>query len=394
MSRLQPYQNRLESMERHDLLREPFALHSGQTPVVNKEGRELLCFASNNYLGLTEHEQVKQSARDAIDQFGTGSGAARLITGNMSVHEALEQEIAAYKQTDSAIVFGSGYATNLGTIQALAGQGDVIYYDEYNHASLIDGIRLSGAESHAYDHADPDHLRTCIDQAPDDVNRQFVITDGVFSMDGDLAPLPEIVEVCSEEEALLMVDDAHGTGVIGKRGRGTVRHFGLSQEEVPIQMGTLSKALAAQGGFIAGSETLVQFLRNRARSFVYSTAPAPGTMAAARTAIDVAREASNRRDRISDHITHLHGTLRGGGLRVLPDEPRTAIMGILVGDPERALQLSEHLEEEGLLIPAVRPPTVPRGMSRLRLTVMASHSEEQVRRAARTIRQVAGEVLS
>ena len=393
MSGLQPYENRLDSMERHDLLREPFTLHSGQTPVVNKEGDELLCFASNNYLGLTDNEQVKQSARDAVDAFGTGSGAARLITGNMSVHEALERDIAAYKRTDSAIVFGSGYATNLGTIQALAGKGDAIYYDEYNHASLIDGIRLSGADHYAYEHADPDHLRECIEQAPDDVNRQFVITDGVFSMDGDLAPLPDIVEVCSETEALLMVDDAHGTGVIGEEGQGTVRHFGLTQEEVPIQMGTLSKALGAQGGFIAGSETLVQFLRNRARSFVYSTAPAPATMAAARKAIDVAREASKQRERVDQHITHLHGTLRDAGLRVLPEQPRTAIMGILVGDPEQALEFSDRLEEEELLIPAVRPPTVPRGMSRLRLTVMATHTEQQVHRAASTIVDVAEEVL-
>ncbi len=385
MSDLSSYEHRLESMKRHNLHREPSTLHSGQTPVVEKEGRQLLCLASNNYLGLTDHPDVQAAAREAVEEFGTGSGAARLITGNFSVHEKLEEELARFKETDAAIVFGSGYATNLGTIQALAGAGDVIYYDEFNHASLIDGIRLSGAEHHAYDHASPEDLRAKIEAEGPDKNRRFIITDGVFSMDGDLAPLPELVEVSDRTDAILMVDDAHGTGVVGEHGRGTVRHFGFGQEEVPVQMGTLSKSLAAQGGFITGSDTLIQYLRNRARSFVYSTAPAPAAMAAARMALTLSEEATEERQRVSQHIRMLHGRLREAGLDVLPDDPKTAIIGIRAGNPEKAQEYSRKLEEAGLLVPAIRPPTVPRGESRLRLTVMSSHTDAQVEKAAELI---------
>jgi len=389
MTDLDRYRNKLASMQRHDLHRELRTVTSAQEPVVETDGRERVCFASNNYLGLTTHPEVQKAARQAVNSHGTGSGAARLITGNFDLHEELERTVADYKQTDAAVVFGSGYAANIGTLQALAGTGTVIYYDEYNHASLIDGVRLSGAEHHAYDHADVDHLRSLLEDTGGDALEHLVVTDGVFSMDGDLAPLPELADLCDEHDALLMVDDAHGSGVLGEEGRGTIRHLGLSADDVPVQMGTLSKALAAEGGFVAGSDTLIDYLRNRARSFIYSTAPAPPVVAAAREAIVQSRSMDEARGRIRRHVDALHDALEHTRFEVRPEEPAGAILSLVVGHPEAALEMSDRLEQEGLWIPAVRPPTVPRGMSRLRLTVMSTHTAGQVERAADTIVEVA-----
>ncbi len=385
MTTFQRLRRKIERLQKHNLLREDYTITSPQTPVVEKDGQDLICMASNNYLNLTDHPAVREAAGEALRTYGTGSGAARLITGTMPPHRDLEKAISNFKRTEETLVFGSGYATNIGTIPALAGSDTVIFWDELNHASLIDGVRLSDADNHAYDHVDLDHLRNLLETHAEDYRRTLVVTDGVFSMDGDLAPLPDLVDLVRDHDALLMVDDAHGTGVIGDEGRGTLNHYGLAPSDVDVQMGTLSKSLAAQGGFVTGREELIDYLRNHARSFIYSTAPAPSTMAAARKALEVSREADNRRQTIHTHTRRMYRKLSDAGFQLTVDEPRTPILALVIGDVEKTLDFSNRLEQKGILVPAVRPPTVPRGGSRLRISLSAGHSEEHVETASGTI---------
>ena len=369
----------LRALEQEALLREVRALGSPQEPTVTLDGQELILLASNNYLGLATDPRVVAAAAEAARRWGAGSGSARLISGGTTLHDELESRLAGLKRADAALLFSSGYLANLGSISALVGRGDAIFSDELNHASIIDGARLSQANVHVYRHADVEHLAALLKEHRG-FARRLVVTDTVFSMDGDLAPLPAIVEICEREEAILMVDEAHATGVVGPGGGGAVAYFGL-EGRVAVVMGTLSKALGSAGGYIAGSHDLIAFLRNRARAFVFDTAPPPPAVAAAIAAIDVLEREPDRPERARALAHRLATGLRDAGFDV--PEPAAAIVPVLAGTPENALALSRALREAGVLVPAIRPPSVAPGTARLRATVMATHTDEQIDAAVR-----------
>ncbi|WP_423747569.1 8-amino-7-oxononanoate synthase (plasmid) [Haladaptatus sp. SPP-AMP-3] len=339
------------------------------------DGQEHLVFAANDYLGLASDDRVQRAAARAANEVGTGAGASRLITGDTGLHHRLERNIAEGKGTERALVFSSGYAANVGTVAALA--PDVIFSDELNHASIVDGCRLADAETVVYDHCDADALGAAMDRrtrgaAPDE--RWLVVTDSVFSMDGDIAPLQRICDAAERHGAWVMVDEAHATGLYERAG-GIVQREGLA-DRVHVQLGTLSKTLAAQGGFIAGSERLVEHLLNTARSFVFSTGLAPPAVGAAREALSLAR-ASDRREQLWSHVGRLRDGLETQGYRVLGE---TQILPVLVGDSTDALALGDYLEGRGVIAPAIRPPTVPEGTSRVRVAPQATHTDEEIDR--------------
>ena len=363
----------LEALERDALMRDIRALESPQDPEVVLDGERLILLASNNYLGLATDPRVVVAAAEAALRWGAGSGSARLISGGTKLHDELEHRLAALKRTEAALLFSSGYLANLGTISALVGRGDAIFSDELNHASIIDGARLSQASVHVYRHADPEHLASLLREHRS--GRRLVVTDTVFSMDGDVAPLPAIVEACEPEDAILMVDEAHATGVVGPGGRGAVASFGL-EGRVPVVMGTLSKALGSAGGYIAGSRELVAFLRNRARAFIFDTAPPPAAVGAAIASIDVLEAEPERPEHARALAERLAKGLIDAGFDVR--EPAAAIVPVVVGDSTDALALASALRSRGVLVPAIRPPSVPRGAARLRATVMATHTDEQI----------------
>ncbi|MGG0287129.1 8-amino-7-oxononanoate synthase [Peribacillus butanolivorans] len=337
-------------------------------------GKKMMMFASNNYLGLANDRRLIEASVQATQRFGTGSTGSRLTTGNTIVHEKLEKRLAEFKQTDSAIVLNTGYMANIAALTTLVGKDDLILSDEMNHASIIDGCRLSRAETIIYRHADLLDLEMKL-QINTRYRKRIIVTDGVFSMDGDIAPLPGIVELAKRYEALVMVDDAHATGVLGKDGRGTSEHFGL-KGKIDIEMGTLSKAVGAEGGFIAGSSSLVDYVLNRARPFVFSTALSAGVVASALTAVDIIQSEPERRVRIRAMSHRLYNELTSLGYTVSGGE--TPILAIICGEPEQAMFLSKELHKHGIYAPAIRPPTVPSGTSRIRLTLMATHQEEQM----------------
>lgn len=349
----------------------------GEEPVF---GDAALVFAANNYLGLAGDERVADAAARAAHEIGTGAGASRLIVGDTPAHRSLERALAAEKSTERALAFSSGYAANAGTITAL--DPDVVFSDRLNHASIIDGVRLSGADVEVYDHCDPDALREAMAERDRTVEGEswLVVTDSVFSMDGTVAPLETLCAVTDEYGAWLMVDDAHATavhegGIVGERGLA---------DRVDIQLGTLSKALGAQGGFVAGSETLVEHLLNTARSFVFSTGLAPPAAAAAERALELAPE---RRDQLRANTERLRAGLETAGYEVWGE---SHILPVLVGDREDALALDEQLREAGVVAPAIRPPTVPEGTSRIRLAPQATHTSAEIDRVVSAF-EMAGE---
>ena len=333
-------------------------------------------FASNNYLGLTDDRRVLQAAENAARAIGTGAGASRLVTGDTGLHRALERDIADCKGTERALVFSSGYAANVGTIEALA--PDVVFSDELNHASIVDGCRVGADETVVYDHADPDDLgaklrERAADSATDAADEDWlVVTDSVFSMDGDVAPLAAICDVADEYGAWVMVDEAHATGLFGDGG-GIVQREGLA-DRVDVQLGTLSKALASQGGYVAGDEVLVEYLLNAARSFVFSTGLAPPAVGAARESLRIARE-TDRAERLWDTVETLRSGLESMGYEVRGE---TQILPVVVGERGDAVELGDRLADAGIVAPAIRPPTVPEGTSRIRVAPMATHTDEAV----------------
>jgi 8-amino-7-oxononanoate synthase len=371
-------------IEAAGLLRRVRTLESASEPEVILNGRRVLCMASNNYLGLAAHPEVVDAAADAARGYGAGSGSARLITGGNILHDELEARLAAFKGCESALLFSSGYLANLGAVSALVGRGDAVFSDELNHASIIDGCRLSRADVHVYRHADAGHLADRLaawrQAVPADA-RALVVTDSVFSMDGDIAPLPDIVSACERHGAILMVDEAHATGVVGPGGRGAVAGFGL-EGRVGVVMGTLSKSLGAAGGFIAGSADLCAFLRNRARSFIFDTALPPPTAAAALAALSIVEREPERSVRARRLAARLAAGLRSAGYNA-PD-PAAAVLPVVIGEPDAAMALSARLLDLGVLVTAIRPPTVPPGTSRLRATVMATHTDAEIDRATAT----------
>jgi 8-amino-7-oxononanoate synthase len=365
----------LESIRNKGLYRRLRKMDSAASTRVIVDGREMLMCASNNYLGLANDPRLIEAAIEAIRKYGTGSSGSRLTTGNTALHEQLEERIARFKGTEAAIVFNTGYMANVAAMTALATAGDVIFSDEWNHASLIDGCRLSKADVVIYRHADLKDLEEKLMRYRSG-KRNLIVTDGVFSMDGDIANLPGIVELAERYGAWVMVDDAHATGVLGRRGAGTVEHFDL-HGRVHIQMGTLSKAVGAEGGYIAGTRELIEYLRNCARPFIFSTALSPGVIGTALTAFDLIENEPERRARLYAIGKKVREELLQMGFRVMPGE--TPILPILIGEAERAVEFSSYLEEQGIFAPAIRPPSVPQGTSRIRLTLMATHTDEDVR---------------
>ncbi len=346
-------------------------IESAPGAVIQLEGQSLINFASNDYLGLAGEERLKQAAIAAIREYGTGSTGSRLLSGHRQLHRDLESAIASLKQTEDALVFSSGYLANMGTIRALVGARDLILADEYNHSSLKNGATLTGATVINYQHCDVNDLEQQLAQYRDSYRRCLLLTDTVFSMDGDLCPLPQILDLADEYEAMVLVDEAHATGVMGTTGAGCVEYFGC-RDRALIQMGTLSKALGSLGGYIAGSATLIDFLRNRAPSWIYTTALSPADTATALAAIQLIQEQPQRRQQLWDHMQFLKQALREFPL--LPSQSPILCLGL--SNPQQALQLSDHLHASGIFAPAVRPPTVP--FSRIRFSIMATHQQQHL----------------
>jgi len=358
-----------------------------QGPRVVIDGAEVLLLCSNNYLGLADHPRVRRAAADAAERYGAGAGASRLISGDMELHRTLEAHLARFKGTQAALLFGSGYMANLGTVAALAGEGGMVCSDELNHASIIDGCRLARAETFVYRHCDLEHLAWGLKQHSG--RSALIVTDGVFSMDGDIAPLPALAELAGRHGALLMVDEAHGTGAIGPGGRGTVAAAGL-EGVVDIVVGTLGKALGSYGAYVCTSSALRELLINRARPFIFSTAPPPPSVGAAIAALGLLES----RPGVVEHLRRNAAVMRSALVSYDLDvgESRTQIIPVMVGDAHRATALCERALEGGVFAQAIRPPTVPEGTSRLRLTVMANHRADDLQKAARVIGKAAREL--
>ena len=347
---------------------------------VKRNNREFLMMASNNYLGLTHDLRVQQAAKYAVEEYGTGSGGARLTSGTFPLFNELELGIADFKHTEQALVFNTGYMANVGTVTALMNKNSIIISDELNHASIIDGCRLSGARIERYNHKDIEHAEHILKNYKS--SHKMIITDGVFSMDGDIAPLDKLYELGKEYNALLMVDDAHSTGVLGN-GRGTAHHFGLT--DVDVQLGTLSKALGSVGGYVAGRKELIEYLVNYSRSFIFSTALSPADIGAALEALTIVKNEPLVVEQLNENTAYMANKLQSMGIEC---DDETPIFPIIVGDNERALSLAYELELRGIIITAIRPPTVPVGESRLRMTVTAAHSQEQLDYVANTLRDL------
>jgi 8-amino-7-oxononanoate synthase len=380
------YEEILDELRQKSLFRELGTIEEIDASIVRMAGRFLVNFASNDYLGLSQHPSVKAAAIGAIEQFGAGSGASRLVTGTGAAHTKFEKEIAAFKGAESALLFSTGYAAALGTIPSLIGPGDVVILDKLAHACLIDGAKLSGASLRLFPHNNlaklKHHLLWARKAYPQ--GKTLIVTESVFSMDGDFAALAEITALKSEFRALLLVDEAHATGVIGPKGAGLIAALGLTPQ-IEIQMGTLSKALGASGGFICGSKTLIQLLVNRARSFIYSTALPPSSAAAASAALEIVQngEGDTLRSLLARNIRLLVESLSpDSGQRA---EPVSPIFPLLIGSESEAVALAETLSNEGFLAPAIRYPTVARGAARLRITLSASHTLEQVQLLSKAI---------
>ena len=371
---------RLDELRRSGLHRRLRLIEGRQGPSVLLDGGEVTLLCSNNYLGLADHPQVRDAAAAAAERFGAGAGASRLVSGTMSPHRLLEQRLADFVGKRSALLFGSGYLANTGTVAALAGRGEVVFSDELNHASIIDGCRLSRAETFVYRHRDTEHLEWGLRQAGS--RAALIVSDSVFSMDGDVAPLGDLAELACRHGCRLMIDDAHGTGALGPGGRGAVAAAGLVGR-VDVIVGTLGKALGSYGAYVCASGEVTELLVNTARPFIFSTAPPPPSIGAALAALSVLRARPGIVEQLRRNAATLREGLGAHGLDL--GASRTHIVPVMVGDPRRAMALCERSLERGVFAQAIRPPTVPDGTSRLRLAVMASHTPEQLRAAARVI---------
>lgn len=369
--RLAWLEDELAALDREHLLRKRRARAAVMGPWIELDGRRLVNFASNDYLGLAGDPRVAQALRAATEDVGCGAGASPLVVGYHQRHARLEAALAAFEGTEAALVFGSGYAANVGVVTALVGADDAVFSDQWNHASLIDGCRLSRAHTHVFRHADVEHLRELL-AASGNARRRLILTDGLFSMDGDAAPLADLCELADEFDAMLLVDEAHATGVLGPTGRGAAEACGVTQR-IDVRVGTLSKALGAVGGFVAGRRSLIEWLVNRARPYVFSTALPPALAAAAKTALDVACAEPQRRRALDERAARLRQALQAGGWDL--GRSTSQIVPLIVGSAERALELSTRLAATGVYVPAIRPPSVPMGQSRLRISLTAAHTD-------------------
>ena len=344
-----------------------------QQPEMIIDGKSVINFCSNDYLGLANHEAVKNAFIEGVKTYGAGSGAAHLVNGHSKAHHALEEELAEFTGYPRALLFSTGYMANLGLAQALIGKGDSVLEDRLNHASLIDGGLLSGARFQRYAHNDVQQLEEKLKTAKGET---LVLTDGVFSMDGDIANIPALAQSCKNHSAWLMVDDAHGFGVLAEHGKGSLEHFQLTQKDVPIYMATLGKALGTSGAFIAGSEALIETLIQKARPYIYTTATPPAVAEATRASLKLIQTKPELREQLNDNIKYFRSCAAQQNIKLC--ESQTAIQPIIIGDEKRALEMSEKLLEKNLLVTAIRPPTVPKGTARLRITLSAKHSRQQI----------------
>ena len=366
--------DRLEDLKRMGLYRSLREVEGPPGTTIVIDGRKLLQFSSNNYLGLANHPRLKAAAMAAVERYGVGSGASRLVCGNLDLNRKLEEKVAQLKKKEAALLFSTGYMANLGVIAALAGDGDLILSDEFNHASVVDACRLSRAQTRVYPHKRMDELEKLLAGA-ESSKRRLIVTDGIFSMDGDIAPLPDLVDLAEKYECLLMVDDAHATGVLGPNGGGTGDHFGLA-EKIDVAMGTFGKALGGFGAFVAGDRNLRELLINCSRPFMFTTGLPPSVLAAGIAALEVVEEEPEMRARLWDNANLLRNGIEEMGFTLAGGE--TQIIPLLAGDASLAMEMSSLLREEGLFIQGIRPPSVPPGTSRLRITVSAVHTPGEV----------------
>jgi len=373
----------LKEIKNKDLFRILTELESAQSPEITIDGEKYILLSSNSYLGLSVEPKVIKAAIEAIEKYGTGSGGSRLVSGSTDLHRQLEERIAKFKKTESAILFSTGYLANIGTISTLIGKDDIVYSDELNHASIIDGCRLSKPKIRIYKHLDTEHLKDLLEKDVSNKCKKLIVTDTVFSMDGDLAPLPEIADLADKYGCMFMIDEAHSTGVLGKRGSGGTEYFGI-EDRIPIVMGTLSKAVGSLGGYIAGSQKLIDFIRNRVRSYIFDTSLPASSLAASLAAIDIIEFEPGRREYLWKLINKFKKGLEEIGLTILPSH--SAVIPVLIGEAQTTLDFANSLKDNGVYTPAVRPPSVPEGMCRIRATLMAKHTDKHIEKALEAFR--------
>ena len=375
MGKLDFMKDALDELKETGLFNNIRTIGSAQGAWIVVNGKKVLNMCSNNYLGFANNEQLKEAAIEAVKSYGVGPGAVRTIAGNTTLHETLEKKLAEFKRVEAAIQFQSGFNANLGTIPAIVGKNDLIFSDELNHASIIDGCRLSGAKIVRYNHCDAQDLEKKILEYKDHPGRKLAITDGVFSMDGDVAPLDKLYEVCNKHEVILMTDDAHGEGVLGESGRGIVDHFGL-HGKVDIEVGTLSKAFGIVGGFVAGKKVIIDYLKQKARPFLFSSATTPADVAAAIKAVDILMNSGELVEKLWDNGNYFKDKMKKAGFNTGHSE--TPITPVIIGDAKLSSQLSSRLFEEDVFAQSIGFPTVPRGKARIRVMISAAHSKKDL----------------
>jgi 8-amino-7-oxononanoate synthase len=363
---------KIEKTKEAGLYRKFRTMNTAPLPDMVIDGRRQIVFSSNNYLGLANDQRLVYAAETTLHEFGVGSSGSRLTTGHTDWHQKLEEKIARFKQTEAALLFSSGFLANVGVLSSLPEKGDVILSDQLNHASIIDGCRLSKANTVVYNHIDMNHLEEKLKETAS-YKRRFIVTDGVFSMDGTIAPLDQIIRLAKQYDAYVIVDDAHATGVLGEKGRGTSEYFGVYPDVV---IGTLSKAVGTEGGFVAGSKVLIDFLLNNARTFIFQTAMPPSICAASYAALEIIEESNEKRQLLFSNVNKIKNSLEEMGYMVKGD--LTPIIPVIIGDPQDAVMFAEKLQESGIYAPAIRPPTVPNGESRIRLTVSSDHGSKEI----------------
>lgn len=363
---------KIEKTKEAGLYRKFRTMNTAPLPEMVIDGQRQIVFSSNNYLGLANDQRLIYAAETTLHEFGVGSSGSRLTTGHTDWHQKLEEKIARFKQTEAALLFSSGFLANVGVLSSLPEKGDVILSDQFNHASIIDGCRLSKADTVVYHHIDMNHLEEKLKEAVS-YQRRFIVTDGVFSMDGTIAPLDQIVRLAKQYDAYVIVDDAHATGVLGEKGRGTSDYFGVYPDVV---IGTLSKAIGTEGGFVAGSKVLIDFLLNHARTFIFQTAMPPSICAASYAALKIIEESNEKRELLFSNVNKIKNGLEEMGYMVKGD--LTPIIPVIIGGPKEAVRFAGNLLQNGIYAPAIRPPTVPNGESRIRLTVTSEHGSEEI----------------
>lgn len=375
----------LKEIKKNNLHRTLTEIDSSMSPEIIIDKKKYIQFASNNYLGLTINSKIKNHSIKSINKFGTGTGGSRLVTGTSSLHCDLENVIAKFKKTQDSIVFSSGYLANIGTISSIMNKDDYIFSDELNHASLIDGARLSKSNIIIYKHNDMMDLEKKLKKYKKINKKKMVITDSIFSMDGDIAPLNEIVKLCKKFNCISMIDEAHATGVLGKSGSGASEMFNI-QGDIDICMGTLSKAVGSVGGYVAGSRKLIDFLKNRARAFIFDTSLPASALAASIKSIKLIQNSDGPRKKLLSNIKNLHDFLKKNNFNFIYNE--TPIIPIIIGGESKTLKVSKILKDNGIYLPAVRPPSVPKGSSRIRITLMSTHTLKHIEKLKKVLNKI------